>query len=98
MHGFANDVFPQHRTQSRAPISSARKRRSSRSLELNVESSTIRGEVLPEEDRPAVAQHSEVAELVTGISLSNRGRAIGNRISRKNRRSLAAIEDVGIET
>ena len=97
MHGLADDVFPQHRTEGRATVSPARKRGSPRALELNIEAATIRREVLPEKNRPPVTQHGEVAELVTGISLCDRGRAIGNRISRKNRRSLAGVESVGIQ-
>ena len=98
MHGLADDVFAEHRTQSRATVSPARKRGSPGALELNIESSTIRREVLPEEDRPSIAQHSEMAELMASISLGDRARAIGNRISRKNGRPLAGIEDFGIET
>ena len=57
-----------------------------------------RRDLLAEQDGTSVAKRREVAELVTGICLRDRPRAVGQGIARENRWRLPALSSAsGVE-
>src|SRR5690606_38478467 len=67
-HGFADNVFPQHRTQWRATIPHARKGSLPRPLELDVITAAIFAHHFTEEDGATVPElRIPAAKLVAGI-------------------------------
>src|SRR6266404_2828677 len=98
LHRLADDVFAQDRTERRAAVAAAGKRRGAGPLELDVATDAIRVDHLAEQDGAAVAElRNEMTELVPGISHSNRVRAVGNAFSSENLGSLRAGEPIRIE-
>ena len=68
VHGLADQVFPQHRTQHGAPIAAARIGGAAGPLQLYVAPRARPVPHLADENRPSVAQlRHEVAELMSGI-------------------------------
>ena len=80
MHGFADDVFPKHWSESGPPVSSSRVGGSSRAFELQIQALTGRSEVFAQEDSPSVPQPGEVSELMARISLGKRFDSVGNEV------------------
>ena len=83
VHGFADQVLTQHRSNRGSAIPSARKGRPAGALELNVKALARRGEVFAQQNRSPVSQHGEVTKLMTGIGLGNRFGPIGYPIAGK---------------
>lgn len=69
MHGLADEILAEHRTESSTTVAPAGVGRGARSLELDVEPRAGRGESLSEQDGPPVTESGQVAELVTGVRL-----------------------------
>ena len=72
VHRLADDVFPQHWALRGAAIAAARVSCPAPALEMQIDATAVRREMLAEEDRPTVAEIREVAELVAGIGLGDR--------------------------
>ena len=85
VHRLADDVFPQHRPERGAPVAAAREPRLPCPFQLNVDAIAGRRDLLAEQDRTAIAEGGEVAELVTGVRLRDRPRAFGQGIAGENR-------------
>ncbi len=85
LHGLAEDILPQDRSEPGPPVAPAREGRAARALELDVEALARRVQDLAEEDRPTVAElRHEVAELVAGIGHGQRVRAVGHPVAREH--------------
>ena len=83
MHGFADDVFPEHRSEGGPPVSTPRVWGSSRALELQIKALAGWGNVFAQHNGPSVPQHREVSELMTGIGLGQGFGSVGNEVSGK---------------
>ena len=97
VHRLADDVFAQHRPERGAAVAAARESRLPRPFQLDVQAIAGRRDLLAEQDGAAVAEGGEVAELVTGIRLRDRPRAVGQGIARENRGAFRALERLRIE-
>ena len=98
MHRLADDVFPQHWSERGAPVTPAGEPRLPRPFQLNVQAITAGGDLLAEQDRAAVAERREVAELVTGVRLRDRAGAIGQDIAGEDRGAFPTFEGVRLES
>src|ERR1700687_637121 len=97
-HRLADDVFAQHRTEGRAAIAPARKRRRPRTLQLNVAADAVGIDHLAEQDSASITKlRNEMTELVAGIWHRNRVYAVGYAFAGEDLRSLRAIEPIRIE-
>ena len=97
-HRLADDVFAQHRTERRAAVAPARKRRRARPLELDVAADAVGVDHLAEQDRAAVTQlRHEMAKLVTGIGHGDRVGAVGQALAGEDFRAFRAFQPVRIE-
>ena len=85
MHGLADDVFPQHRAERGAPVTAAGKPRLPCSFQLNVHAIAGWRDLLAKQDRAAVAERREVAELVTRVRLRDGSPAVGHGIASEDR-------------
>ena len=85
VHRLADDVFPQHRPERGAPVTPAREPRLPRPFQLDVQAIAGRRDLLAEQDRTAVAESGEVAELVAGVRLRDRPPAFGQGIAGEDR-------------
>ena len=85
VHRLADDVFPQHRPERGAPVTAAGEPRLPCPFQLNVHAIAGRRDLLAEQDRAAVAEGGEVAELVAGVRLRDRPPAFGQGIAGENR-------------
>ena len=82
VHGFADQVFAQHRPESSAAVTRARVWCRARALELDVEAEPGRRDDLPEQQRASVAKlGDEVAELMSGIRHRKGAAVFGRRIA-----------------
>jgi hypothetical protein len=90
VQGLADDVFAQHRTQRRAAVAAARERRLPRAFQLDVHACAGGRDLFAEQDGAAVAEAGEVAELVSGVGLRDRPRAVGQAYCRRRRRRRVA--------
>ena len=86
VHRLADDVFAEHRPERRQAIAIPRKRRPPGALQLDVEPRARGRKLLAEEDRPAVAEHREVAVLVARIGLGDRLGPRGQDLAGEDRR------------
>ena len=78
MHGFADDVFPQHRRERGTAVATTGVCRLPRPFQLDVKPASVRPDLFPEQYGATVPQHGEMPELMPGISLRNRLRPFGN--------------------
>ncbi len=81
VHRLADNIFPQHGSQHRAPVAAARKRRPSRAFELDVKAFARGCEVLAQQVGPAIAKHGEMPELMPCIGLADRLRTFGDAVA-----------------
>src|SRR5206468_3121854 len=88
MHGFADNVFAQHRPERRTAVASAGIRRSARPFKLDIEPRALRRNLLAQQDRPAVPQHRKMPELVPRVGLSQRLGAFRNPVARQHGSTL----------
>ena len=88
VHRLADDVFPQHRPERGAPVTPAREPRLPRPFQLNVHAIAGWRDLLAKQDRTAIAEGGEVAELVAGVRLRDRSPAFGQRHCRRKSRRL----------
>jgi hypothetical protein len=99
VHALADQVFAQNRTQRRLAVSPAGKRGGARSFQLDIAATLMDVDHLAEQKRTAIAELRGVpAELVPGIRLGQRFRAVGDRVAGENRRTRFRIERGGIKT
>ena len=97
MHRLADDVFAQHRPERGAPVTAAGERRLPRPFQLNVDAIAGGRDLLAEQDRAAIAEGREVAELVAGVRLRDRPRAVGHGIAREDRGAFGTVERLRLE-
>ena len=87
VHRLADHVLAQHRPDGRLAVAAARERRAPRALQVQVAAAAVDVDDLAEQQRAAVAQPRRVAaELVAGVGLRDRRRALGRRRCRPGRR------------
>ena len=98
VHRLADDVFPQHRPERGAPVTAAGEPRLPRPFQLNVHAIAGRRDLLAEQDRAAIAEGREVAELVTGVRLRDRSPAFGQGIAGENRGAFGPLERLRLES
>jgi len=98
MHRLADDVFPQHGPERGPPITATGERRLPCPFQLNVQAIAGRRDLLAEQDRAAVAESGEVAELVTGIRLTDRSTPFGQGIAGEDRGPVGTIERLRLES
>lgn len=98
VHSLADDVFPEHGPQCGAPVTAAGERSPARTLELDVEAFALRRDVFAQQNRPAVPEHGEVAELVPGVGLGNGQRAPGGEVAGKHDCARFAVQGVGVQS
>ena len=97
-HRLADDIFPHHRAERRAPVAAARKRRAPRALQLQVAPPTGRVDHLAQKDRPAVAElRHEMPELVPGIGHGDRLGALGQPLAGQHVDALGRFQHVGLD-
>ena len=93
VHGLADQVFAQHRTERRASITAARIGGSAGTLQLDVAPHTALILRLAQQNRAAVAElRNELAELVAGI-----GHGDGLQTLRQNISGIDAGQRLGVE-
>ena len=98
-HGFADDEFAQHRSERRAPVTAARKRRAARPFELDVPADAVAVDDLPEQDRASVAELvHEMPELVPGVSHRDGLGGVRHTRAGENREALRTGQPVRVET
>ena len=83
MHRLADDVFPEHRPERRAPVTPAGKPRLPCPFQLNVHAIAGWRDLLAKEDRAAIAESREVAELVPRVRLRDGSRTSGMALPAK---------------
>jgi hypothetical protein len=88
VHRLADDVFTQHRPQRGAAVAATGVARRPSPFELNIQALARRSDLLAEQHRTAIAERGEVAELVTGVRLSDRTAAFWQDIAPEDRRAL----------
>ncbi len=85
MHGFADDIFAQHRPQCRLAIAAPRKGRATGAFQLHISAPTVAIDQFAEQEGAAIAQlRREVAELMAGVGLGQGQRAFRDLIPGKN--------------
>ena len=97
VHRLADDQFPKHRTQGRASVAAAGVRRRPGALQLHVHAAAIGRDLLAQQDRPPVAEAGEVAELMAGVGLRQRPRAVGQRVAGEDGRAVRRIEGADVQ-
>ena len=97
MHRLADDVFPEHRSERGAPVAAAGEPRLPGSFELDVQAIAGWRDLFAKQDRSAVAEGREVAELVAGVRLRDRSRAIGHGIAGENGSAVGTRERLRLE-
>ena len=96
-HGFADNVFAEHRAEGGFAIAAARERRAPGALQLQIVTRAIRADDFTEKEGAAVAELGyESTELVAGIGLGNRLGALGNRVAREHRDSVGGLQPIGV--
>ncbi len=98
VHRLADDVFPQHRPERGAPVAPAGKSRSPGAFQLYVQAIAGWRDLLPQQDRPAIAERREVAELMAGVRLRDRSSAFGQCIAGENGSAFGTGERLGLES
>ncbi len=88
MHGFTDDVLPQHGPQRSSTVAGAGVGGQARSFELNIVSFALRGDLLSEQNGPTVPKHRKVPELMPRVSLRQRCRPLRHVIARKDGRTV----------
>ena len=97
-HGLADDIFAKNRAKHRAPISAPRKRRTARSLKLDIPANAVAVNDLAKKDCPAVPElGNEHAELVARIGHRERIGALRHPVARENGDALRRGKRLGIE-
>ncbi|PQM44479.1 hypothetical protein C1Y40_05359 [Mycobacterium talmoniae] len=77
MHGFAGEVFAQHRPHHRQAVTATGERGAPGTFERQIAAAFCAQ--FAEQERSAVAEHRNVvAELVSGVGLRDRGGVVGN--------------------
>jgi hypothetical protein len=66
-------------------------------LELEIDAVAIRRDLFAQQDRASIAERREVPELVAGVGLRERPRAVRQPVARKDRRAFRAVERVGVQ-
>jgi hypothetical protein len=98
MHGFADDIFAQHRPQCRLAIAAPRKGRATGAFQLHIPAPTMAVDQLAEQEGAAIAQlRGEMTELMPRISLGERMRLFRHSVPRKNGGTEIAIQCRAIE-
>jgi hypothetical protein len=98
LHGLAEDVFPQHRSQPGPAVAPPGEGRAAGALELNIEALAARVQDLPQENRPAIAESGhEAAKLVAGIGHGQRVRSRRHLVAREHGQTLGGPQDSGVQ-
>ena len=88
-HGFADDVFADHRAESGLAIAAAREWRAPGALQLQIVTCAISVDDFTEQEGTAVAElRHESTELMAGVGLCNRLGAFGHRVAREHRETV----------
>ena len=98
VHRLADDVFPQHRPERGAPVTPAGEPRLPCPFQLNVHAIAGWRDLLAKQDRTAIAEGREVAELVAGVRLRDGSPAFGHGIARENRGAFGTLERLRLES
>ena len=98
VHRLADDVFPQHRPERGAAVTPAGEPRLPCPFQLNVYAIAGWRDLLAKQDRAAIAEGSEVAELVAGVRLGDGSPAFGHHIARENRGAFGTLERLRLES
>ncbi|MNJ49603.1 hypothetical protein D3C77_448430 [compost metagenome] len=69
VHRFADNILAQHWPKHRAAIAATRIRRSARAFKLDIDPFALRCYLFSKQYGPSIAQHGEMAELMTRIRL-----------------------------
>src|SRR5439155_16003492 len=91
-------VFPQHRSERGTPVTPAGERRLPRPFQLNIHAVARWHDLLAQQDRTAIAEGREVAELVAGVRLRDRPPAFGHGIAGEDRGAFETLERVRLES
>jgi hypothetical protein len=98
VHRLTDDVFAEHRPERGAAVAATREACLTGAFQLYVEAHARRRHLLAKQNRAAVAERGEVAELVAGVGLRNRSGAGGQHIAGEDRGSRRTIERRRIES
>jgi hypothetical protein len=98
MHGLRHDVLAQHRSERRLAVTTARVRRRAGALQVELTTVALAIDELAEQQRPTVTEAArEAAELVPGVRLGDRRRAIGQSLSDQRGEAGGAAERSDVE-
>ena len=98
VHRLADDVFPEHRPERGAPVAAAGETRLPGSFELDVQAIAGWRDLFAKQDRSAIAEGREVAELVAGVRLRDWSRAFGHGIAGEYRSAVGTGERLRLES
>ena len=85
-HGFADNVFAEHRAEGGLAVAAAREWRAPGALQLQIVTCAVSVDDFTEQDGAAVAElRHESTELVAGVGLRNRLGALGHRVAGEHR-------------
>ena len=99
MHRLADHVLAQHRADRGLAVTAAGERRATRALQVQVATAPVDVEHLTEQERPTVAEARRVpAELVAGVGLRHRRRAVRRGIADEQGHALGCSQRIGIDT
>ena len=93
-HRLADDVLAQHRAERGAAIAAAREARLARTFQLDIDAIAAGRDLLAQQDRAAVAEPGEVAELVAGIRLRQRLGALRQGVAREDGGAVRSVQRV----
>ena len=78
MHRLTDHVLARHRADGCLPVTTSRKRRATRALQVQVVTASVDAQHLAEQERPAIAEAwREPTELMACVGLRHRRRAYG---------------------
>ena len=98
MHRLADDVFAQHRTHCRQPVTAARERSATRTFEVNVAQPPVGVGEFAEQQRATVAQPRDVsAELVPGVNLRDRRGTVGDVVADQEAHPVGTAQPCRVE-
>ncbi len=98
VHRLADDVFPQHGPERGAPIAAAGEPRLPCPFQLNVDAIAARRDLLAEQDRAAIPESGEIAELVTGVRLRDWPATFGQGVAGEDRGAFGTVEHIRLES
>ena len=99
MHRLADHVLAQHRADRGLAVTTARERRATRALQVQVATASVNVEHLTEQERPTVAEAGrEPAELVAGVGLRHRRRTVRRGVADEDGHTVGRSQRIGIDT